>query len=130
VLCSASPDLLRQSSESLAGRIAHHTLPPLTLDEVGANALERDVPPLGLTIPATTLRRFWTMLAHCHGQVWKASEFARAFGVTDHTVRRHLDVLVSTFVVRILQPCAEDIRKRQVKSPKIYLADASATSVL
>lgn len=157
VLGSASPDLLRQSSESLAGRIAYHTLPPLTLDEVGAKALERlwlrggfprsftsrslgesaawrrdfvrtflerDIPQLGLTIPATTLRRFWTMLAHYHGQVWNASEFARAFGVTDHTVRRYLDVLVSTFVVRILTPWAENIRKRQVKAPKIYLADS------
>jgi predicted AAA+ superfamily ATPase len=156
VLGSASPDLLRQSSESLAGRIAYHTLPSVTLEEVGPGALEklwlrggfprsftarslresadwrrdfirtfleRDIPQLGLTIPAPTLRRFWTMLAHYHGQVWNASEFARAFGVTDHTVRRYLDVLVSTFVVRVLQPWRENLSKRQVKSPKVYLSD-------
>ncbi len=157
VLGSASPELLRQSSESLAGRIAYHTLSPLSLDEVGPEAmerlwlrggfprsftarslrastewrqdfirtfLERDLPQLGLTIPAATLRRFWTMLAHYHGQVWNASEFARAFGVADHTVRRYLDVLASTFVVRSLQPWTANLRKRQVKSPKIYLADS------
>lgn len=156
VLGSASPDLLRQSSETLAGRIAYHTLPPLSLDEVGADALERlwirggfprsytarslresvdwrrdfirtflerDIPQLGLTIPATTLRRFWTMIAHYHGQIWNASEFGRAFGVTDHTVRRYLDILASTFVVRVLQPWTENLRKRQVKAPKVYLAD-------
>jgi hypothetical protein len=156
VLGSASPDLLRQSSESLAGRIAYHTLSPLSLDEVSPSALERlwlrggfprsftarslhasaewrrdfirtflerDLPQLGLTIPAATLRRFWTMLAHYHGQVWNSSEFARSFGVSDHTVRRYLDVLASTFVVRILQPWATNLRKRQVKSPKVYVAD-------
>jgi predicted AAA+ superfamily ATPase len=157
VLGSASPDLLRQSSETLAGRIAYHTLSPFALDEVGSNAierlwlrggfprsftarslrdstawrrdfvrtfLERDLPQLGLTIPAATLRRFWTMLAHYHGQVWNASEFARAFGVTDHTVRRYLDILASTFVVSVLQPWTENLSKRQVKSPKVYLADS------
>jgi hypothetical protein len=157
VLGSASPDLLRQSSESLAGRIAYHTLSPLSLDEVGPAALERlwlrggfprsftarslresaawrqdfirtflerDIPQLGLGVPAATLRRFWTMLAHYHGQVWNASEFARAFGVSDHTVRRYLDVLTATFVVRVLQPWSENIGKRQVKSPKVYLADS------
>jgi predicted AAA+ superfamily ATPase len=157
VLGSASPELLRQSSESLAGRIAYHTLSPLSLDEVGPEALERlwllggfprsftarsirasgewrrdfirtylerDLPQLGLTIPATTLRRFWTMLAHYHGQIWNASEFARSFGVSDHTVRRYLDVLAATFVVRILQPWTANLRKRQVKSPKIYIADS------
>jgi predicted AAA+ superfamily ATPase len=64
------------------------------------------------------------MLAHYHGQVWNASELARAFGVTDHTVRRYLDILASTFVVRVLQPWSENIGKRQVKSPKVYLADS------
>jgi predicted AAA+ superfamily ATPase len=157
VLGSASPDLLRQSSESLAGRIAYHTLSPLALDEVGPEALERlwlrggfprsftarslhdsatwrrdfvqtflerDLPQLGVTIPAATLRRFWTMLAHYHGQIWNASEFARAFGVTDHTVRRYLDILTSTFVVRVLPAWAENIGKRQVKSPKVFLSDS------
>jgi predicted AAA+ superfamily ATPase len=86
--------------------------------------LERDLPQLGVSIPSTTLRRFWTMLAHYHGQVWNASEFARAFGVSDMTVRRYLDLLAATFVVRILQPWHENLSKRQVKAPKIYLRDS------
>jgi predicted AAA+ superfamily ATPase len=86
--------------------------------------LERDIPQLGITIPGQTLRRFWTMLAHYHGQIWNASEFARSFGVSDHTVRRYLDILASTFVIRVLQPWTENLRKRQVKAPKIYLADS------
>jgi predicted AAA+ superfamily ATPase len=157
VLGSASPDLLKQSSETLAGRIAYHTLPGLSLDEVGERQLkrlwlrggfprsytarslkdsvrwrrdfirtflERDIPQLGFSIPASSLRRFWSMLAHYHGQVWNASEFARSFGLSDHTVRRYLDLLASTFAVRVLQPWTENLRKRQVKAPKVYLADS------
>jgi predicted AAA+ superfamily ATPase len=157
VLGSASPDLLRQGSESLAGRIHYHELGGLALDEVGAehhrtlwlrggfprsfvartNAhslewrlgfirtfLERDLPELGITIGAATLRRFWTMLAHYHGQVWNASEFGRSFGVADTTVRHYLDILTSALVVRQLPPWHENLGKRQVKSPKIYLADS------
>lgn len=156
VLGSASPDLLRQGSETLAGRIAYHELKGLALDEVGvANAqrlwlrggfpksflartaaasdewrrefirtfLERDLPQLGFNIKSTTLRRFWGMLAHYHGQIWNSSEFARSFGLADTTVRNYLDVLTSALVVTQLQPWHENIAKRQVKSPKVYLVD-------
>jgi len=157
VLGSASPDLLRQSSESLAGRISYHELSGFALDEVGidnfnrlwlrggfprsylarSNAdsrawrrdfirtfLERDVPQLGITIPAGLLERFWAMLAHYHGQVWNASEFARSFGVSHHVIRRYLDALRATFMIRVLRPWTANIRKRQVKSPKVYLRDS------
>jgi hypothetical protein len=157
VLGSASPELLRQSSESLAGRIAYHELSGFTLDEVGiekldrlwqrggfprsytanSNAksyawrenfirtfLERDLPQLGFRFSAGTLERFWAMLAHYHGQVWNASEFARAFGVSNHVTRRYLDALQATFMVRVLQPWFENIGKRQVKSPKVYVRDS------
>ena len=157
VLGSASPDLLKQSSESLAGRIAFHDLPGFCLAEVGpANLdqlwlrggfprayladsltnsvrwrrnfirtfLERDLPQLGITIASSTLRRFWSMVAHYHGQVWNASEFARSFGVADTTVRRYLDILAATFMIRLLLPWTENLRKRQVKAPKLYVADS------
>jgi predicted AAA+ superfamily ATPase len=163
VLGSASPELLRQSSESLAGRIAFHDLSGFDLGEVGADRLERlwlrggfplsylarsepesvrwrhdfvrtflerDLPQLGSLVSAATLRRFWTMLAHWHGQIWNSSEFARSFGVGDTTVRRYLDLLASTFVVRLLQPWHENISKRQVKSPKVYLADSGLLHAL
>jgi len=86
--------------------------------------LERDLPQLGIRISATTLRRFWTMLAHYHGQIWNASEFGRSFGVADTTVRGYLDILTSAFVVRQLQPWHENLSKRQVKAPKVYLNDS------
>ncbi len=157
VLGSASPDLLRQSSESLAGRIAYHELSGLSLDEVGARNfgrlwlrggfprsymarsiaesrewrrdfvrtfLERDIPQLGIAIQALTLERFWAMLAHYHGQVWNASEFARSFGVSHHVTRRYLDTLQATFMISVLKPWTANIRKRQVKSPKVYLRDS------
>jgi predicted AAA+ superfamily ATPase len=163
VLGSASPDMLQQSSESLAGRIAFHELSGFSLDEVGARHLERlwlrggfplsylarsqelsrtwrqlfvrtflerDLPQLGVRIPAPTLERFWAMLAHYHGQVWSSSEFARSFGVSDVTVRRYLDVLTATFVVRQLRPWSENLAKRQVKSPKVYLADSGLLHAL
>ena len=76
------------------------------------------------------MRRFWTMLAHYHGQVWNASEFGRSFGVADTTVRRHLDLLSSTFVVRQLLPWKENIRKRQVRSPKVYVKDSGLLHAL
>lgn len=163
LLGSASPKLLKQSSESLAGRIAYHELSGFQLDEVGAETapklwlrggfprsflaasendsaqwreqflrifLERDLPQLGITIPAQTLRRFWNMLAHWHGQVWNASEFARSFGISDATVRRYLDLLTDALVVKQLQPWHANLAKRQVKAPKIYLADSGLLHTL
>jgi hypothetical protein len=163
VLGSASPALLRQSSESLAGRIAYQGLPGFSLAEVGparagrlwlrggfprsflarsdqASAewrrdflrtfLERDLPQFGVTVPSATLRRFWSMLAHYHGQVWNSSGFAQAFGVADTTVRRYLDMLTAALVVRQLPPWSENVGKRQVKSPKVYLADSGVLHAL
>lgn len=163
VLGSASPDLLRQGSESLAGRIAYHELDGLRLSEVGPknltrlwlrggfpraylatsnqrssvwreqfirSFLERDLPQLGIRISATPLRRFWTMMAHYHGQVWNASELARALGADYKTAQRYLDVLTSTFVVRSLRPFHANIKKRQVKSPRIYIADTGILHTL
>jgi len=163
VLGSASPGLLRQASESLAGRIAFHELDGFDLEEVGPDAwrrlwlrggfprsflargdadslawrhdfvatfLERDLPQLGISTPAATLRRFWSMLAHWHGQVWNASEFARTFGVSVPTVGRYLDQLEGTFVVRRLQPWHENLSKRQVKAPKVYVADSGLLHAL
>ncbi len=86
--------------------------------------LERDIPQLGITIPATAMRRFWTMLAHQHGQTWNASELGRSMSLTDKTVRRYLDILTGTYMVRQLQPWHENLKKRQVKAPKIYLRDS------
>ena len=163
VLGSASPDLLRQSAETLAGRIVYHELDGFGMDEVGmaerdplwlrggfprsflassteASAewrrafvqtfLERDIPQLGIRIPAPTLHRFWRMLAHYHGQVWSGAELARAFGVADSTVRRYLDLLCSTLVVRQLPPWHENVKKRQVKAPKVYIADTGLLHTL
>lgn len=156
VLGSASPALLRQASESLAGRISFQELPGLSLSEVGAERLgrlwlrgsfprsfvarseaasrewrqdfvqtflERDLPQLGSQVPAPTLGRFWAMLAQAHGNLWNGSEFGRAFGVAHTTVVRYLDLLSATFVVRQLPPWSENLAKRQVKSPKVYVAD-------
>ncbi len=163
VLGSASPVLLRQSSESLAGRIAFHHLPPLDLSEVGVNRqrrlwlrggfpraftahsdtesaewrrnfvktfLERDLPQLGLRVPGTTLARFWTMLAHVHGQTLNGSELGRSMGVADTTVRHYVDTLAQAFVVRVLPPWHENISKRQVKAPKVWVADSGLLHTL
>lgn len=161
VLGSASPELLRQTSESLAGRVAFHELDGFGLDEVDdlerlwlrggfprsylarsepasrrwrdgfiRTLLARDLPELGSTIPSATLRRFWAMLAHWHGQIWNGAEFARAFGVSHATVRRYLDLLTSVFVVRQLQPWFENISKRQVRSPKVYVGDSGILHAL
>lgn len=86
--------------------------------------LERDIPQLGIGIPAVAMRRFWTMLAHYHGQRWNASELARSMGMSDKTVRTYLDILTGTFMVRQLQPWHENLGKRQVKAPKVYLRDS------
>ena len=92
--------------------------------------LERDLPQLGFDAPSTTMRRFWTMLAHYHGQLWNASELSRAFAVSDKTVRRYLDHLEATYVVRVLQPWFENVSKRQVRRPKVYLSDSGLLHAL
>jgi len=92
--------------------------------------LERDLPQLGVTIPSETLRRFWTMLAHYHGQVWNGAEFARTLGSSEPTARRYLDILAGAFMVRILPPWHENLKKRQVKSPKVYVRDAGLLHAL
>lgn len=163
VLGSASPDLLRQTSETLAGRIIYHELGGFTLGEIGVHNqkrlwlrggfprsylarshiesdewrrgfirtfLERDLPQLGITIRSTTLRRFWTMLAHYHGQILNTSEFSRSFGVADTTVRNYLDLMSSALVIRQLLPWRENIAKRQVKAPKVYIADSGILHAL
>ena len=86
--------------------------------------LERDIPQLGISIAAETLRRFWTMVAHYHGQVWNAAEFARSLGTSENTARRYLDILSGAYMVRVLPPWFENLKKRQVKSPKIYIRDS------
>ena len=92
--------------------------------------LERDIPQLGITTPAETLRRFWTMVAHYHGQTWNAAEFARSLGSNRATARRYLDVLSGAFMVRVLPPWIENLKKRQVKAPKIYLRDSGLLHTL
>ncbi|UCD81353.1 MAG: ATP-binding protein [Desulfobacterales bacterium] len=92
--------------------------------------LERDIPQLGITIPAETLRRFWTMVAHYHGQIWNAAEFARSLGTSENTARRYLDILSGAYMVRVLPPWFENIRKRQVKAPKIYIRDSGVLHAL
>lgn len=85
--------------------------------------LERDIPQLGISIAAETLRRFWTMVAHYHGQIWNGAEFARSIGAAENTARRYLDILAGAYMVRVLPPWFENLKKRQVKSPKIYIRD-------
>ena len=92
--------------------------------------LERDIPQLGITIPAETMRRFWTMMAHYHGQTWNSAQLARSLGTAENTVRRYLDILSGAYMVRILPPWFENIRKRQVKAPKIYIRDAGILHAL
>ena len=92
--------------------------------------LERDIPQLGINVPAETLRRFWTMLAHYHGQEWNAAEFARALGSSEGTARRYLDILTGAFMVRALPPWFANVRKRQVKSPRIYVRDTGLLHTL
>jgi predicted AAA+ superfamily ATPase len=163
LLGSASPALLQQSSETLAGRVETVEMSGFSLDETGAGAmrtlwlrggfprsflaendqasmawcenfiqtfLERDLGRFGIRIPAPTLRRFWNMLAHFHGQIFNSSELARSLGEAHTTVRRHLDVLCGALVVRQLPPWFENLGKRQVKSPKIYLRDSGLLHAL
>ena len=163
ILGSASRDLIKQSSESLAGRIAYHELGGFRLDDVGTDHwrklwlrgglplsftaktdkqsqrwkeeyittfLERDIPQLGITIPAATLRRFWIMLCHYHGQILNHSELARSFGISDMTVRRYLEILEGTFMIRLLHPWHVNIGKRLVKRPKLYIRDSGILHTL
>ncbi len=92
-------------------------------DEFIRSFLERDIPQFGITIPAETLRRFWTMIAHDHGQTWNGAEFARSLGTSEPTARRYLDILAGAYMVRVLPPWFENLGKRQVKAPKIYVRD-------
>jgi hypothetical protein len=157
LLGSASAELARGASESLAGRIAFVDMGGFTLDDVGAgdwkrlwvrgtfpNAylarseaaslawregfvrtfLERDLPQLGVQVPAALLRRYWTMVAHDHGQTWNGAGIAASLGIAPPTARRYLDVLTGAFVVRQLQPWFENVGKRVVKSPKVYVRDS------
>ncbi len=94
------------------------------------NLLERDIPQLGVNLPAASLRRFWMMLTHYHGNILNAAELGRSFGVSHTTIKKHLDVLASTFMIRLLQPWHENISKRQVKSPKVYIRDSGLLHTL
>jgi len=166
ILGSAAPELLQQSSETLAGRISHYNLTPFRFDELhaaenlDADALwlrggfprsylaanddvsfqwrldfirtfvERDLLALGSRVASTTHDRFWRMLSHNHGQVWNGARFASSFGVAATTVRGYLDLLTSALVVNQLKPWHENVSKRQVKSPKIYIADSGLLHAL
>ena len=161
LLGSAAPELLRQTAETLAGRVAFHELDGLALEEIASveqgsvpfdsrwlrggfprsllardpaasvawrddfirTYLERDLPQLGISLPSITIRRFWTMLAHYHGQTWNGSELGRAMGVSDKTVSRYLDILEGTFMAFRLPPWHTSLVKREVRSPKVYLSD-------
>jgi len=163
ILGSASPNLTKEASESLAGRISFVDMSGFNITDVGENNwkkvwmrgsfphayladkeiisynwrenfirtfLEWDIPQMGINIPAAALRRFWTMIAHFHGQVWNGSEFARSIGTTEPTARRYLYLLTDAYVVRQLQPWYENVKKRQVKSPKIYVRDSGLLHTL
>lgn len=163
ILGSASRDLIRQSSESLAGRISYLEIGGFSLKHVGAEKadrlwirgsfprsflastesasyqwrqdfiatfMERDIPQLGLNIPAKSLGRFWRMLAHYHGQVFNASEIGKSLEVSDHTSQRYLDILTGTFMVRQLRPWYYNTKKRIIKRPKIYFRDSGILHAL
>ena len=163
ILGSASPEIVKNVSETLAGRVEFIELSVFDLQETGPDSserlwlrggfprsflaesdedsmawregfirtfLERDIPHLGISIPSVAMRRFWTMLSHYHGQTWNASELSRSMGLSDKTIRSYLDILTGTFMVRQLQPWYENIAKRQVKAPKIYLRDSGILHAL
>ncbi|MFV0251562.1 MAG: ATP-binding protein [Rickettsia aeschlimannii] len=155
VLGSASRDLIKQGSETLAGRIGYIEMTPFTLSEVSGTQqlwirggfplsyladdeelsalwrqnyiktfLERDIPNLGFTIPSMQLRRFWLMLCHYHANIFNASELGNSLSISYHTAKHYLDILEGTFMIRILQPWYENLKKRQVKTPKIFFRDS------
>lgn len=163
ILGSASRDLIRQSSESLAGRISYIEVSPFNDEEASfADApthwlkggyprsllaenkdlsfqwredyiqtfLERDIPQFGFQLPANTIGRFWRMLAHCHSQVLNASQLADSMGVSSHTIRKYIDLLEQTFLVRTLSPYSGNIKKRLIKSPKVYIRDSGILHAL
>ncbi len=163
ILGSASGDLLRQSSESLAGRVERIAIGGFSLAELGSDSssvlwrrggfplaylarteidsltwrkqfiltlLERDLPQWGVRVPATALQRLWTMVAHYHGQTWNTAEPARALGVSHTTCRRYLDLLTDALMLRQLQPWHANLKKRQVKSPKVYVRDSGLLHAL
>jgi uncharacterized protein len=163
LLGSASPELLQQSSETLAGRIAFIEMTGFDITEVGAASadklwrrggfprtflagseaksaawrrdfvatfVERDLRQLGFNIPAAHMRRFWAMLAHYHGQIWNGADLARSLAISEVTVKRYVDILTGALVVRQLQPWLENIGKRQVKSPKVYVRDSGLLHTL
>jgi uncharacterized protein len=163
ILGSASPDLLRQGSETLAGRVAIVEMAGFTLEELSRpdlnrlwlrggfprsflarteaasttwredfirTFLERDLAQLGVRVPSGTMRRFWTMSAHYSGGIWNSSEIGRSLGEAHTTVRRHLDALSGALVVRVLEPWYENVGKRLVKSPKVYIRDSGLLHTL
>ena len=163
ILGSASPELLRQSSETLAGRLAIVEMAGFTLEEIGRpdlnrlwlrggfprsflarteaastawredfirTFLERDLAQLGVQVPSGTMRRFWTMTAHYSGGIWNSSEIGRSLGEAHTTVKRHLDALSGALVVRVLEPWFENVGKRLVKSPKVYIRDSGLLHTL
>lgn len=167
ILGSASPDLMRQSSETLAGRIAYFELTPFLLKEVpedqtvralrrlwlrggfprsylAANErqsfewrldfirtfLERDIPQLGFRTPAKTMERFWSMCAHLHGQLLNSSKLGESMGVSHHTIRSYVDMLEGAYVLRVLRPYQSNLKKRIIKSPKIYIRDSGLLHAL
>lgn len=155
VLGSASRDLIKQSSETLAGRIGYIEMTPFILPEVSdinklwlrggfplsyladneelsflwrqnyvKTFLERDIPNLGVSIPTMQLRKFWVMICHYHGGIFNASELGNSLGISYHTAKSYLDILEGTFMIRVLRPWYENLKKRQVKTPKIYFRDS------
>jgi len=167
ILGSASPDLIQQSSETLAGRISYFELTPFLLEEVSKDHhletmrklwlrggfprsylasnekeslewrldfirafLERDIPQLGFRTPAETIRRFWSMCAHLHGQLLNSSKLGESMGVSHHTVRSYVDMLEQSFVLRVLRPYESNLKKRLIKSPKIYIRDSGILHAL
>ncbi len=167
ILGSASPDLMRQSSETLAGRISYFELTPFLLKEVSDGHhvktlrklwlrggfprsylasndkesfewrldfirafLERDIPQLGFRTPAKTLERFWRICSHLHGQLLNSSKLGESMGVSHHTVRSYVDMLEQCFVLRVLHPYESNLKKRLIKSPKIYIRDSGILHAL
>ncbi len=167
ILGSASPDLIKQSSETLAGRISYFELTPFVLIEVSEDHhlktlrklwlrggfprsylapnekesiewrldfirtfLERDIPQLGFRTPAKTIERFWRICAHLHGQLLNSSKLGESMGVSHHTVRSYIDMLEQSFVLRVLRPYESNLKKRLIKSPKIYIRDSGILHAL